>query len=228
MSELWFPQRWPAQQPDHIQLYSLATPNGKKIGIMLEEIGLPYEAHLINISKDDQFDADYIKISPNSKIPAIIDPNGPDGKPITLMESGAILIYLAEKAGQLLSSEPHQRWQTLQWLFFQVGHIGPMFGQFGHFYKFAKGKTDLYAEQRYTQETIRLLKVMDKKLGETEFLAGDQYSIADIAAYGWTVSFDYYEGKEAVQFADYKNIHRWIDWLESRPAVQKGSQVCQP
>ncbi len=226
MSDLWFPERWPAQHPERIQLYSLATPNGMKLGIMLEESELPYEAHLINIMKDEQFDEDFKKINPNSKIPALIDPNGPDGKPIHFMESGAMMIYLAEKTGKLLSTDPTQRWQTIQWLFFQMASIGPMFGQFGHFYKFAKGKTDSYGEERYTKETIRLLKVLDKKLGETEYLAGDDYSIADIATFPWVGAFNFYEAFEAVNYYEYKNVIRWHQAISERPAVQRGVKVC--
>ncbi len=164
MSSDLFPKRWPPTHPDRIQLYSLATPNGQKAGIALEELGLAYDAHRIDIMKNDQFDPDFVKLNPNSKIPTLVDPKGPDGKPIAIMESGAILLYLAKKAGKLLPDSPRQETELHQWLFFQVGHIGPMIGQFGHFYKFAKGKTDTYGEERYGKETKRLLEVLERRL----------------------------------------------------------------
>ena len=228
MSDIEFPSSWPAKHSDQIQLYSFATPNGVKASIMLEEIGLPYDAHLIHIGKDDQFKEDFIKINPNSKIPAIIDPNGPNNQPIAFMESGAILMYLAEKTNQLLSKDPETRWQTLQWLFFQVGHIGPMFGQFGHFYMYAKDKTDNYGEERYTKEAIRLLSVLNDQLDKNEFISGTEYSIADIAIYGWTTAFDFYQGKDAVRFQEYTHLHRWQKLVGERPAVKRGLEVCKP
>lgn len=223
-----FPSRWPAQHPDRIQLYSLATPNGQKVGIMLEETGLPYEPHLIDITADDQFDNDFMQISPNSKIPAIIDPDGPGGRMISFMESGAILIYLAEKAGRFLPGDAALRWQTLQWLFFQVGHVGPMFGQFGHFFKYAADKTsDSYAVERYTRETQRLLGVLNSRMQDREWIMGDQLTIADMAIVPWVHGLDFYGGHEQLQTETYEHVIRWRDHFFARPAVIKGAAVCQ-
>lgn len=219
------PANWPAQHPDRIQLYSLATPNGQKAGIALEELGLPYEAHKIDIMSGDQFHEDYLAINPNSKIPAMIDPNGPGGEPLAIMESGALLIYLAEKAGKLLPKDPAARSEVLQWLFFQVGSVGPMFGQFGHFFKFAKGKTDTYGEERYGKETERLLGVMDRQLEGKEWIAGE-YSIADIALVPWINALDFYEGKDFVNYDNFKNVQAWVARFNERPAVQRGVKVC--
>lgn len=219
------PANWPARHPDRIQLYSLATPNGQKAGIALEELELPYEAHKINIMAGDQFHEDYLGINPNSKIPAMIDPNGPDGKPLAIMESGALLIYLAEKAGKLIPEDPAARSEVLQWLFFQVGSVGPMFGQFGHFFKFAKGKTDTYGEERYGKEVERLLGVMDRQLEGKEWIAGE-YSIADISLVPWINALDFYEGKDFVNYDNFKNVHAWVARFNERPAVQRGVKVC--
>ena len=219
-----FPSRWPVQHPDRIQLYSVATPNGQKIGIALEEMGLPFEGHKINIMKGDQFDPEYIKINPNSKIPTIVDPNGPDGEPIAIMESGAILFYLANKTNKLIPSDPRGQSEVLQWLFFQMASVGPMFGQFGHFYKFAKGKTDTYGEERYGKETTRLLGVLDSRLQGRDWIAGD-FSIADIALVPWLNALDFYEGKDFVGWDAFKNLHSWVDRFNDRPAVQSGQQV---
>lgn len=219
------PKQWPAQNPDRIQLYSLATPNGKKASILLEELEIPYEAHRINIMEGDQHHEQYVKINPNSKIPAIIDPDGPGGSPLAIMESGALMIYLADKAGKLLPRAGAERSEVLQWLFFQVGSVGPMFGQFGHFFKFAKGKTDGYGEERYGEEVTRLLKVMDDQLEGKEWIAGD-YSIADIALIPWVDALDFYGGKEAVGYADFKNVQAWSQRFNAREAVKRGIQVC--
>lgn len=222
-----FPPRWPAQHPDRIQLYSLATPNGRKVAIALEELELPYEAHKIDIMSGDQFDEGFKRVNPNSKIPAIVDPAGPDGEPIAIMESGAILLYLAEKTGKLLASNARGRLEALQWLFFQVGGVGPMFGQFGHFYKFAKDKTtDSYGVERYSKETNRLLGVLDARLAERDYLAGDGYSIADIATFPWITALDFYEGKAAVDYDAFKNVQPWVERCMARPAVQRGLAVC--
>jgi len=218
------PSRWPATDPTRIQLYSLPTPNGKKASIMLEETGLPYDAHLINIMKGDQRDPEFVAINPNSKIPAIIDPQGPGGEPLAIMESGAILIYLARKAGMLLPTDPRDESRVLQWLFFQVGSVGPMFGQFGHFYKYAKGKTDSYGEERYRKETVRLLEVLDTNLAGNKWIAGD-YSIADIALAPWVDSFDFYECHDAVEYARFTNVHAWMERFHARPAVKRGSVI---
>jgi len=223
-----FPKRWPAQHPDHIQLYSLATPNGKKVGIALEELDLPYEAHRINIMECDQFDPDFVAINPNSKIPAIIDPNGPDGEAVSVFESGAILQYLVDKAGgRLLPSSKRGRIEANKWLFFQMAGIGPTFGQFGHFFKFARNKTsDSYALERYTAETKRLLGVLDKRLDGRPYLAGDVYSIADIATFPWIMVLDFYGGKETLDYDTFENVQPWVDRCLKRPAVQRGIKVC--
>jgi GST-like protein len=215
-------------ETNKIQLYSLATPNGQKVSIMLEETGIPYDAHTVNIMKGDQFTEDYIKINPNSKIPSIVDPEGPDGKSISMMESGAILMYLADKSGKFLSTDPTQRSETLQWLFFQVGHIGPMFGQFGHFYKFAKDTCDHpYPVERYKKETKRLLTVLEDRLEGREYLVGDEYSIADIAIFPWVSILDgFYEAGDTLELSTYANVNAWLARCENRPAVVAGKKVC--
>ncbi len=227
MDQTVFPARWPAQHPDRIQLYSLATPNGKKAGIMLEETGLPYEAHKIDIMADDQFDEDYKRINPNSKIPAIIDPNGPGGQPMSVMESGAILQYLADKTGKFIPEQAALRWEVTQWLFFQMASVGPMFGQFGHFFKFAKGKTqDTYAVERYTNEAKRLLGVLNTRLEGRTHLVNDEYTIADIATFPWVMALDFYEGKDALDYGSFKNIDPWVQRCATRPATERGMKVC--
>lgn len=221
-----FPTRWPPSDPARIQLYSLATPNGQKVGIALEELGLPYDAHTINFSTRDQFDPEFIRINPNSKIPAIIDPDGAGGEPLAIMESGAILLHLAMKTGRLLPEDPAARSQAIQWAFFQVGSIGPMFGQFGHFYRFAKGKTDTYGEQRYGREVTRLLGVLEEQLADgREWLVG-AFSIADIMIVPWIDALDFYEGKAFVGYADFPKVDAWVQRFNARPAVQRGKKVC--
>jgi len=212
----------------NIQLYSLATPNGQKVSIALEEMNIPYDAHLINIMEDDQFTDEYIKISPNSKIPAMVDPDSPDGEPLTIMESGAILIYLAEKSGKFLSDNPRIRNETLQWLFFQVAHIGPMFGQFGHFYRYAKESCDHpYPVERYSKEAKRLLTVLDKRLDGQTFLVNDEYSIADIATFPWVGCLDqFYEAGEFLGLDEFKHLQQWYERCASRPAAIRGAKVC--
>ncbi|MCH9680282.1 MAG: glutathione S-transferase N-terminal domain-containing protein [Deltaproteobacteria bacterium] len=220
------PTRWPAQHPDRIQLYSLATPNGQKAGVVLEELGLPYEAHKIDIMAGDQFDPEYVAINPNSKIPAIIDPNGPGGQPIALMESASILLYLSEKAGGALNPAEH-RWETLQWLFFQMASVGPFFGQFGHFFKFAKDKTtDSYGVERYTKEAKRLLGVLDARLADRTYLVGEQFTLADIATFPWVKALDFYEGKPALDYDSFTNVEPWVQRCLDREAVQRGLAVC--
>lgn len=222
-----FPSRWPPQNPNQIQLYSLATPNGQKVGVMLEELEIPYEPHKIDISAGDQFDKEYKQINPNSKIPSLIDPNGPEGKPIVLMESGAILLYLARKTNKFLPSNSLLEWETIQWLFFQMASVGPMFGQFGHFYKFARDKTkDDYSLNRYTNETKRLLGVLNERLEGRQYLVGDQYTIADIATFPWINALDFYEGKEHLEYDSFGNIQAWINRCMERSAVQRGIKVC--
>jgi GSH-dependent disulfide-bond oxidoreductase len=223
LSSFEITNRWPAQNPDLIQLYSLTTPNGVKASIMLEETGLPYEAHLVNFGTDDQMTPEFLSLSPNNKIPAIIDPNGPDGKPLPLWESGAILIYLAEKTGQYMSKDPVTRYKTLQWLMFQMGGIGPMFGQLGFFHKFAgKDIKDPRPKDRYIAETARLLKVLDAQLEGQDWVVGD-YSIADIAIAPWLRTVRaFYEAAHLVGWDDLKNVPAYLERFLERPAVQRG------
>lgn len=203
-----------------IDVYSWATPNGRKIHIMLEECGLDYKAHAVDIGKGQQFEPEFLKISPNNRIPAIIDSDGPDGKPISLFESGAILIYLAEKTGKFLPKDPRARYETLQWLMFQMGGVGPMFGQSNHFSHYAVDKIP-YAIERYQNECKRLYGVMDKRLGEVEYLAGDEYTIADIATHPWAQGFE----RRDVNPNDYPNVDRWVELIHDRPAVERGNEV---
>jgi GST-like protein len=220
-------QRWPAKHPDRLQLYSLPTPNGVKVSIMLEEIGLPYEPHTIDIGKNESWTPEFLSLNPNGKIPAIIDPNGPDGKPLGLFESGAILQYLAEKTGKLLPTDPAERYQTLQWVYFQVGAIGPMFGQLGFFHKFA-GRTfeDKRPLERYRAETQRLLGVMDTRLQGRPWIMGDDYTIADIAMMGWVRAVvGFYEARELVEFDQLQNVPGWLERALARPAAQRGVTI---
>lgn len=203
-----------------IELYTWGTPNGRKVSIMLEEVGLPYNTHSVNISKDEQFASDFLKVSPNNKIPAIVDPDGPGGKKISLFESGAILFYLAEKTGKLLPADPAGRYETMVWLMFQMAGVGPMFGQAHHFRRFAKEQVP-YAIDRYTSETHRIYGVMDKRLGEVPYLAGQDYTIADVATYPWVARWEWH----GIDWADYPNLKRWFDEVGARPAVQKGMAV---
>ncbi len=203
-----------------IDAYSWPTPNGHKIHIMLEECGLAYRAIPVDIGAGDQFKADFLAISPNNKIPAIVDADGPDGKPIALFESGAILIYLASKAGKFLGNNDREKYQTLQWLMFQVGGFGPMLGQAHHFRQYAPEKID-YAYDRYTNEAQRLYGVIDKQLAHTEFLAGENYTIADIATFAWARS----AANQGIDWADFSHAKRWFDTIDRRPAVQRGVQV---
>jgi len=208
-----------------IQLYSLDTPNGQKVGVALEELGLPYEAHVINIRTGDQFKEDFVKVNPNSKIPAIVDPDGPGGKPISLFESGAILLYLAEKTGKLLPSDPALKWETITWLFFQMGGIGPMFGQFGHFYKYAQEKIP-YAINRYTTEAKRLLKVLDTRLEGRQYLVGEEYTMADISIFPWVSCLStFYAADEQLGLAEYKDVNAWLERCLARPAVERGMKA---
>ena len=203
-----------------IDLYTWPTPNGHKIHIMLEEVGLPYTVHAIDIGAGDQFDADFLKISPNNKMPAIVDPDGPDGAPHSVFESGAILIYLANKTGKLFPDEPRARYDTLQWLMWQMGGLGPMLGQAHHFRQYAPETID-YAVDRYTNEAKRLYGVLDTRLGEARYLAGNEYSIADIAAWPWTR----FPERQGVDRNDYPNFVRWFDEIAERPAVKRGVEV---
>ncbi len=202
-----------------IKLYTAPTPNGRKVSIMLEEVGLAYEVHRIDMGAGDQFEPAFLEISPNNKIPAIVDPDGPGGAPINVFESGAILIYLAEKTGQLLPTDTRERLSVLQWLMFQMGGVGPMFGQANHFIKFAAEDVP-YGKKRYREEAMRLLGVMDRRLAEVEFLAGD-YSIADIATWPWVMRAEWYD----TDWSQFPNTKRWYDQIGERPAVQRGTAV---
>ena len=212
----------------NIQLYSLATPNGQKVSIALEEMAIDYDAHLINIMEGDQFTDEFIKINPNSKIPAIVDLTGDNGKPFPIMESGAILLYLAEQSGKFLPEDSVKRTQVLQWLFFQMGGIGPMFGQFGHFYKYATDKGDLsYPIECYTNEVKRLLKVLDTQLANNEYIAGDEYSIADMSIVPWVMCLDvFYNGSDQLDLPSLTHVNKWVANVTARPAVQRGLKVC--
>ncbi len=217
-------KRWPAKNPDVIQLYSFPTPNGVKISIMLEETGLDYEPHRVSIMGDVDT-PEFLSLNPNNKIPAIIDPNGPDGSPIELFESGAILIYLAEKSGQLLPKDAKGRYETLQWLMFQMGGIGPMFGQLGYFYKFAGAEIqDERPVERYIQETKRLLNVVENQLDGKDWITGN-YSIADIAIAPWLDALNFYGATEELNWKSYKNSVAYVDRFYARPAVQKAKDI---
>ena len=203
-----------------IDLYTWPTSNGHKIHIMLEEIGLPYTVHPIDISKGDQFDPEYLKISPNNKMPAMTDADGPNGEPFSMFESGAMLIYLAEKTGKFYPTDPIERYTVLQWLMFQMGGVGPMFGQNHHFRHYAPEQF-AYSVDRYTNEAGRLYGVMDRRLGEAPYLAGDSYSIADIATYPWAVTVE----RKGHSFDDFPNVKRWCDAIGARSAVQRGMAI---
>ncbi|KRC72957.1 Disulfide-bond oxidoreductase YfcG [compost metagenome] len=220
-------QKWPARHPDRIQLYSLPTPNGVKASIMLEETGLPYEPHRVSFDSKDQFSPEFLSISPNNKIPAILDPNGPDGTPLALFESGAILVYLASKTGQFIPADTAGRYETLQWVMFQMGGIGPMFGQLGFFHKFAgKDYEDKRPRDRYAAESRRLLAVLDQRLDGRDWVMGDQYTIADIAILPWVRNLvGFYDAGELVGFSEFKNIARVLDAFVARPAVVKGLAI---
>jgi GSH-dependent disulfide-bond oxidoreductase len=219
--------KWPAQHPDRLQLYSLPTPNGVKVSIALEELGLPYEPHLVSFQTNDQLTPEFISLNPNNKIPAILDPQGPGGQPLALFESGAILIYLAEKTGQLMSKDPAQRYETIQWVMFQMGGIGPMFGQLGFFHKFAgKDFEDKRPRDRYVAESKRLLGVLDKHLAGRQWMVGDSYSIADIAILPWVRNLvGFYDAGDLVGFADFPNVARVLAAFVARPAVERGLTI---
>ena len=220
-------EKWPARHPERLQLYSLPTPNGVKIPIMLEEIGLPYEVHKVDFSKDDQNSPAFLSLNPNNKIPAILDPNGPGGKPLALFESGAILIYLADKTGKLLPADPAARYHAIQWLMFQIGGVGPMFGQVGFFTKFAgKEYEDKRPRDRYVAEARRLLGVIDGQLARNAWIAGDEFTIADIAILPWVNNlFTFYEASELVGAAGFTHITATLEKFLARPSVQKGLKI---
>ena len=215
--------RWPAQHPERIQLYSLGTPNGQKVSIALEELGLPYEFHRVDIMTNDQFTPEFLSINPNNKIPAILDPDGPGGQPMPLWETGAILIYLADKTGRLLPQDPVQRYQTIQWLMWQMGGVGPMFGQVGFFYRYGgKDFEDKRPLERYVNEARRLLGVLDQRLEGRDWVMGD-YSMADIAIFPWVRCMrDVYQAAELVGIDEFRNVLRVLEAFLARPAVQKG------
>ena len=227
LSQFPITTRWPAQHPDRLQLYSVPTPNGVKVSIMLEEIGLPYEAHAINIMQNETFTPEYESLNPNGKIPAIIDPDGPDGKPFGLWESGAILLYLARKTGKLIPDDTAERYHAIQWVFFQMAAVGPMFGQVGFFHRFAgKDYEDKRPLERYRNESKRLLGVMEKQLTGRDWILGDQYSIADISLIGWVRNLvGFYNARELVDFDSLNAVPAWLDRALARPAVQRGLEI---
>ena len=228
LSDFPITRRWKPGHPDRLQLYSLNTPNGVKVSIMLEEIGLPYEAHLVDLGANESWTEEFLSLNPNGKIPAILDPDGPDGKPIGLAESGAILLYLAEKTGKLLP-EGARRYETIQWLMWQMGHVGPMFGQVGFFYKFAGRKwEDKRPLQRYADESKRLLEILDSRLEGREWVMGEEYTIADIALLGWVRNLvNYYEAAHLVDYHKLANVDRWLATGLARPAVQRSLRVAE-
>ena len=219
--------RWPAKHPNRLQLYSLPTPNGVKVSIMLEEIGLPYEVHLVDFNKDDQHTPEFLSLNPNGKIPAILDPNGPGGEPLPLFESGAILQYLAEKTGKLLPVDVARRYRTIQWVHFQMGGIGPMFGQVGFFNKFAgREYEDKRPLQRYVAESKRLLGVMETRLAGRQWIMGDEYTIADISMLGWVRNLiGFYEARELVEFDSFREVPAWLERGLARRPVQYGLTI---
>jgi GSH-dependent disulfide-bond oxidoreductase len=220
-------RRWPAKHPERLQLYSLPTPNGVKLSIMLEEIGLPYEPHLVDITRDDNRTPEFLSLNPNGKIPAIIDPDGPGGKPLAMFESGAILMYLGEKTGKLLPKDPTLRWETIQWVFFQMAFIGPMFGQVGFFHKFAgREYEDKRPLNRYRDETKRLLGLMETRLAGRQWIMGDEFTIADVSMLGWVRNLiGFYGARELVEFDSLKVVPGWLERGLARPAVQRGLTI---
>jgi GST-like protein len=229
LSAFTITQKWPPRRPDRIQLYSLPTPNGVKVSIMLEETGLPYEPHLVNFDSNEQKSPEFLSLNPNGKIPAILDPHGPGGAPLALFESGAILIYLADKSGLLMPREPIRRYETIQWLMFQMSAIGPMFGQVGFFNKFAgKDYEDKRPLQRYVAEAKRLLAVLDRRLSERTWIMGDDYGIADISTFPWVSNLiGFYQAGELVGIAEFTHVLRALKSFSLRPAVIRGKDIPQ-
>ena len=227
LSQFPITKRWPAAHPDRLQLYSLPAPNGVKVSIMLEEIGLPYEPHAINIGQNETWTPEFLSLNPNGKIPAIIDPEGPGGKPFGLWESAAILVYLAEKTGKLLPQDPGQRYETRQWVFFQMAAIGPMFGQLGFFHKFAgREYEDKRPRDRYAAESKRLLGVLETRLAEREWIMGDAYTIADVSMLGWVRNLvGFYGAGDLVEYGSLKAVPHWLERGLARPAVQRGLEI---
>ena len=227
LSDFPVAKRWPASNPGVLQLYSFPTPNGIKVSAALEETGLPYEPHLVNISKDETWGADFLSLNPNGKIPAIVDPDGPGGEPIGLFESGAILLYLAEKTGKLIPADAARRYETIQWLFFQMAGVGPMFGQLGFFNKFAGREiADKRPLNRYADESKRLLGVMETRLTGRKWFMGDEYTIADIAHVGWVRNLiGFYEARDIVGYDSFPGVDAWLKRVLERPAVQRGLTI---
>lgn len=220
-------KRWPASHPDRIQLYSLPTPNGVKVSIALEELGLPYEPHLVDITKNESWTPEFLSLNPNGKIPAILDPDGPGGKPLVLFESGAILVYLSDKTGKLVPADPAGRYEAIQWVFFQMAFVGPMFGQLGFFFKFAgKDIEDKRPLNRYRDESKRLLGVIDKRLDGRKWIMGDDFTIADISMLGWVRNLiGFYGARDIVEFDSFPNVGAWLERGLARPAVQRGLTI---
>jgi len=227
LSDFPITRKWPARHPDRIQLYSLPTPNGVKVSIMLEETGLPYEPHRVGFETNDQLSPQFLSLNPNNKIPAIIDPDGPGGRPLPLWESGAILTYLADKSGQLMPQDAAARYETLQWLMFQMGGVGPMFGQVGFFHKFAgREYEDKRPRDRYVAEARRLLQVLDRQLATRQWIMGDDYTIADIATFPWVRNLvGFYEAGQLVGFQDFAHVGRALAAFVARPAVARGLAI---
>jgi GSH-dependent disulfide-bond oxidoreductase len=219
--------RWPAKYPDRLQLYSFPTPNGVKVSIALEELGLPYEPHLVDITKNESWCPEFLALNPNGKIPAILDPNGSDARPLALFESGAILLYLADKSGKLVPSEAARRYQTIQWVFFQMAFIGPMFGQVGYFYKFAGREiADKRPLERYRDEAKRLLGVLERRLDGRQWIMDDDYTIADISMLGWVRNLiGFYGARDLVEFDALQHVPPWLERGLARPAVQRGLTI---
>jgi len=219
--------RWPAKHPERLQLYSWPTPNGVKVSIALEEIGLPYEAHGVDIGKNQSWTPEFLSLNPNGKIPAILDPDGPGGKPFGLFESGAILLYLADKTGKLIPADPGRRWEVIQWVFFQMANVGPMFGQVGFFHKFAGREfPDKRPLERYVKESQRLLGVLETRLDGRAWIMGDEYTIADISLLGWVRNLvGFYGAGDLVRYGELKSVPAWLDRGLARPAVQRGLAI---
>ena len=220
-------QKWPARHPDRLQLYSLPTRNGVKVAIALEELGLPYEPHLVSFETNDQNSPEFLSLNPNNKIPAIIDPDGPGGKPLALFESGAILVYLADKTGKLVPQDAAERYETIQWLMWQMGGLGPMLGQLGFFHKFAgKDYEDKRPRDRYVAESKRLLSVLNQRLAGRQWVMGDTYTIADIAIWPWVRTVPgFHEAGDLVEFGQFTELQRVLDVFVTRPAVARGLNI---